>query len=44
MAMTVRLKDGESEIVPWKVDYERYNSPERNAFFKASPEIQHRSE
>ncbi|MBK7397478.1 MAG: serine/threonine protein phosphatase [Myxococcales bacterium] len=44
MAMTLKFKDGESEIIPWKVDYERYNAPERNAFFKVSPEIQHRTE
>jgi len=44
MAMTVRHKDGHSEITPWKVDYERYNDPGRNAFFKVAPEIEHRTD
>jgi hypothetical protein len=44
MAMTVRHKDGHSEITPWRVDYERYNDPARNAFFKVAPEIAHRTE
>jgi hypothetical protein len=44
MAMTIRHKDGQSEVVPWRVDYERYNDPERNAFFKIAPEIEHRVE
>jgi hypothetical protein len=42
MALTLRHKDGQSEITPWAVDYERYNDPERNAFFKVAPEIEHR--
>jgi hypothetical protein len=42
MAMTIKHKDGQSEIIPWKVDYERYNDPEKNAFFKVAPEIEHR--
>lgn len=42
MAMTIRHKDGQSVITPWKVDYERYNDPEKNAFFAVAPEIEHR--
>ncbi len=42
MAMTVRMKDGVSNITPWRVDYERYNDGEKNAFFKFAPEIQHK--
>jgi len=42
MAMTIRHKDGNSVITPWRVDYERYNDPERNAFFKVAPEIEHK--
>ncbi|MGZ3455956.1 MAG: metallophosphoesterase family protein [Polyangiales bacterium] len=42
MALTIHHKDGQSEITPWKVDYERYNDPEKNAFFKVAPEIEHR--
>ncbi len=44
MALTVRHKDGQSEMIPWRVDYERYNDPQRNAFFKVAPEIQHRQD
>ncbi len=39
MAMTLRFKDGKSEITPWRIDYHAYNDPERNAFFKTTPEI-----
>jgi hypothetical protein len=42
MALTIKYKDGQSEILPWRVDYERYNDPEKNAFFKVAPEIEHR--
>ncbi|MBI2392298.1 MAG: serine/threonine protein phosphatase [Deltaproteobacteria bacterium] len=42
MAMTIRHNDGQSVITPWKVDYERYNDPEKNAFFAVAPEIEHR--
>jgi len=41
MAMTVKYKDGKSEIIPWKIDYARYNSPETNKFFETRPEIEH---
>jgi hypothetical protein len=44
MAMTMRFRDGETSITPWAIDYESYNDPQRNAFFKAPPEIQHRVE
>lgn len=40
-AMTLRLKDGQSEIVPWAIQYQAFNSPARNAFFRASAEIPH---
>jgi Calcineurin-like phosphoesterase len=39
MALTIQHKDGESRITPWVIDYETYNDPERNAFFKAPPEL-----
>ena len=42
MALTITHKDGQSEITPWRVDYEKYNDPARNAFFKVAPEIEHR--
>lgn len=42
MAMTIKYKDGKSEIIPWKIDYARYNSPDTNKFFESRPEIEHR--
>jgi hypothetical protein len=41
MALTIKSKDGKSEIVPWQIDYRKYNAPERNKFFHTLPEIQH---
>lgn len=40
MALTVRHRDGDATCVPWELDYERYNSPDRNAFFRVPPEIE----
>jgi hypothetical protein len=43
MALTI-THDGESaRIVPWAPDWKSYNDPERNAFFKVAPEIEHRA-
>jgi hypothetical protein len=42
MAMTVKFKDDKSEIIPWKIDYRRYNVPELNGFFQSEPEIEHK--
>lgn len=39
MAMTMILEDGEMSVRPWKIDYEAYNSPEYNNFFKAPSPI-----
>ena len=40
-AMTLAIAaDGESTIEPWNIDYETFNDPEHNAFFKAPPEIE----
>ncbi len=41
MAMTVKYKDGKSQIIPWAIDYARYNSPDTNKFFESRPEIEH---
>jgi len=41
-AMTMAWKDGETTITPWEIDYETYNDPARNAFFKVPPEIEQR--
>jgi uncharacterized tellurite resistance protein B-like protein len=43
MAATIRFKDGKHTVTPWALDYERYNSPERNAFFKMPPAIEFRA-
>jgi hypothetical protein len=42
MAMTLKLENGVSQIIPWKIDYKRYNDPERNRFYQKKPEIEHR--
>ncbi|MES1176599.1 MAG: metallophosphoesterase family protein [Myxococcales bacterium] len=41
MAMTVKYKDGKSQITPWAIDYARYNSADTNKFFESRPEIEH---
>lgn len=34
MAMTIRTKDGISQVAPLALDYERFNDPKVNAFFR----------
>src|SRR6478736_1435117 len=41
MAMTVIYKDHKSQIIPWAIDYRRYNSADNNRFFESRPEIEH---
>ena len=36
MALTIRYKDGISQLTPFEIDYAQYNNPEHNAFFRAS--------
>lgn len=43
MALTIQHSDAGTEITPWAPDYETYNDPERNGFFKVKPEIEHRA-
>ncbi len=43
MAMTVNFKDGKSKITPLAIDYDRYNAPDKNGFFLAPPEIEHKA-
>ncbi len=38
-ALTLAWKNGESTITPWAIDYETYNDPKRNAFFKVPAEL-----
>lgn len=34
MALTVRYKDGISQLTPFVIEYERYNDPQYNSFFR----------
>ncbi|MBI5535389.1 MAG: serine/threonine protein phosphatase [Deltaproteobacteria bacterium] len=34
MALTIRYKNGISQLTPFVIDYERYNDPQYNSFFK----------
>jgi hypothetical protein len=43
MALTITHGDANARIVPWAPDWKSYNDPERNAFFKFAPEIEHRN-
>ncbi len=42
MALTIEHAGTEARITPWAPDYASYNDPQRNAFFKIPPEIEHR--
>ncbi|MFW5925060.1 MAG: metallophosphoesterase family protein [Myxococcota bacterium] len=44
MGMTLEWNDGDTRVLPWRIDYEHFNDPDRNAFFKAPPELQHRAD
>ncbi|MFW6049892.1 MAG: metallophosphoesterase [Myxococcota bacterium] len=44
MAMTLEHDGTETTIRPWRIEYERFNDPDRNAFFKRPPEIAHRAD
>jgi hypothetical protein len=35
MALTIKHKDGVSQLYPFAIDYERYNDPKNNSFFRA---------
>jgi hypothetical protein len=43
MAATITHDENGTRIVPWAPDWRSYNDPERNAFFKLAPEIEHRA-
>ncbi|HKA91847.1 MAG TPA: metallophosphoesterase family protein [Haliangiales bacterium] len=43
MALTIGHKDGVQTATPWLIDYESFNSPDRNGFFKVAPEIEFRA-
>ena len=42
MALTIEHGPERTKVLPWAPDYTSYNDPERNAFFRVPPEIEHR--
>ena len=36
MALTIQYRDGVSQVTPFLIDYEKYNDPKYNAFFRAA--------
>ncbi len=42
MAATIMVEDGVASVVPWPIDYKRFNDPTRNKFFATAPEIEHK--
>jgi hypothetical protein len=36
MALTLRYRDGITQLTPFEIDYARYNDPKYNAFFRAA--------
>lgn len=40
MALSIEIDSaGSSTVIPWPIDYSRYNDPTRNAFFASPPEL-----
>jgi hypothetical protein len=39
MALTVHYKDGVQSATPWEIDYQRYQGPDQNAFFRGMSEL-----
>ncbi len=35
MALTMRIRDGITQLTPFEIDYARFNDPKHNAFFRA---------
>jgi hypothetical protein len=42
MAATIHVEGGVARVVPWAIDYRRYNDPARNRFYAQQPEIEHK--
>jgi hypothetical protein len=42
MACTIHVENGTARVVPWEIDYRRWNDPARNRFFATEPEIMHK--
>jgi len=41
-ALTVSCNDGALDLAAWEIDYKTYNDPERNGFYRAKRELEHR--
>jgi hypothetical protein len=44
MALTMSIRDTGTSITPWRIDFARFNDPNRNRFFASAPEIEHVAE
>lgn len=44
MAMTLTISGGETKVIPWAIEYAKFNDPSRNLFFASAPEIAHKAE
>ncbi|MEZ4365722.1 MAG: metallophosphoesterase [Kofleriaceae bacterium] len=42
MAATISIEGGTARVVPWEIDYARFNDPFLNHFFATKPEIEHK--
>jgi hypothetical protein len=42
MALTVHVEGGTTRVVPWALDWARFNAAERNRFLATPPEIEHK--
>ena len=42
MALTIKVEGDTARVLPWAIDYKRYNDPRRNRFFASQPEIEHK--
>ncbi|MEM7446932.1 MAG: metallophosphoesterase family protein [Myxococcota bacterium] len=42
-ALTISYRDSVAHAQPWGIDYSSFNDPEKNAFFKSKPEIDHKT-
>lgn len=44
MALTITHGPNQTTFTPWTPDYKAFNDPDRNAFFRVPPEIEHRKD
>ncbi|MEZ4361806.1 MAG: metallophosphoesterase [Kofleriaceae bacterium] len=42
MACTILREGASTKVIPWAIDYKRFNEPARNRFFASEPEIAHK--